>query len=187
MDIKRLKLLAKGHRSIVYTGVWKGKRVAVKKRRFDIDVSNHILNEGGILGLVNKYKLGPKLYYYDKDELVMEYIKGARILDWIEKNNKDKAKIRKIVDELLRQCRLLDKIGVEKQEMHRPIKHAIIGNKLTLIDFERARKRRKPRNVTQVCQFLIRLKLMRRDIETLRKYKKNENERNFNALKKLLI
>ncbi len=186
MKLKDIKFLAKGHRSTVYTAKYKGKIVAVKERRKDIDVSQHILNEGKILKILNRHRIGPRLYYYDKDKLVMEYVNGYRILDWIEKN-KDKAKIRKVIIELLKQCRIMDKLRIEKMEMHKPVKHIIIGKKITLIDFERARKRKLPRNVTQLCQFFFRIKVMKRDIDVLKRYKSNQTDKNFISLKKLLL
>ena len=49
----------------------------------------------------------------------------------------------------------LDRLGVDKEEMHHPVKHIIVGkNKVHLIDFERAHTALKPKNVTQFCQFL---------------------------------
>ncbi len=185
MKLTGIKFLAKGHRSTVYTARYNGKIVAVKERRKDIDVSQHILNEGRFLKILNKHRIGPRLYYYDKDKLVMEYVNGDRILDWIM--NKSKARIRKVIIELLKQCRTMDKLGIEKMEMHKPVKHVIIGKKITLIDFERARKRKYPRNVTQLCQFFFRLKIMKRDIDVLKRYKKNQTDKNFISLKKLLL
>ncbi len=186
MKLTGIKFLARGHRSTVYTARYNGKIVAVKERRKDIDVSQHILNEGRTLKILNKHRIGPRLYYYDKDKLVMAYAKGKRILDWLEKN-KNKAKIRKVIIELLKQCRTMDKLGIEKMEMHKPVKHVIIGKKITLIDFERARKRKHPRNVTQLCQFLFRIKVMKRDIDVLKRYKKKQTDKNFISLKKLLL
>ena len=45
---------------------------------------------------------------------------------------------------------------VNKEEMLRPQKHVLIGKsgKVTMLDFERCRKTQKPKNVTQLCQFL---------------------------------
>ncbi len=187
MQLRNLKYLARGHRSIVYTARFNGRIVAVKKRRIDIDVSNHLLNEAGILKKLNKHKIGPKIYHGGRDMIVMEYAKGDRILEWLEKNRGNKKLVKKMINELLRQCRVMDKMKIEKKEMHKPLKHVIIGKKLTLIDFERARIKEKPGNVTQASQFLIRLGMMRRDIKALRDYKKEQSERNFNVLKRLLL
>jgi predicted Ser/Thr protein kinase len=56
--------------------------------------------------------------------------------------------------------RLLDKLGINKDEMQNPYKHIIVDKKkkgicVKLVDFERARKTESPKNVTQFCQFLI--------------------------------
>lgn len=182
-----MKFLARGHRSIVYLGKYKNKIIAIKKRREDIDVSNHLLNEAKILKIINKHKIGPKMYYGDQDMIAMEYIKGSRILEWIDKNRKNKVKLRKIAREILRQCRILDKLHIEKQEMHKPVKHIIIGKKIVMIDFERAKMKKNPGNVTQVCQFLANIGLMKRDIKLLKSYKKKQSEKNFSALKKMIF
>ena len=51
----------------------------------------------------------------------------------------------------------MDGVGVNKEEMTRPWKHIIVtpAGEAILIDFERCRETRLPKNVTQFCQFLI--------------------------------
>ena len=54
------------------------------------------------------------------------------------------------------QMHKLDKIKVDKEEMHHPVKHVIVSKGIPhLIDFERTRYSQNPKNVTQFCQFLI--------------------------------
>jgi len=49
---------------------------------------------------------------------------------------------------------VLDKLGVNKEEMHHPYKHVLITKKQkpVLLDFERCHLSEKPKNVTQFCQ-----------------------------------
>jgi predicted Ser/Thr protein kinase len=44
-----------------------------------------------------------------------------------------------------------------KEEMHRPLKNAIVTkkNKVVMIDWERSHPSKKPHNVTQLCQFIM--------------------------------
>ena len=61
-----------------------------------------------------------------------------------------------MIKKVLLQCHELDRIGVDKEEMHRPFKHILVKNdKPVLIDFERAHMTKKPKNVTQFIQYLI--------------------------------
>ena len=46
-------------------------------------------------------------------------------------------------------------MGINKEEMHRPIKHAWVGKSIRFIDFERCHQSEKVKNVTQLCQFLF--------------------------------
>ena len=62
--------------------------------------------------------------------------------------------------DILHQCRILDKIGVTKEEMHHPFKHILIdkNNQAHFIDFERCSRTDKPKNVTQCIEFFCRIK-----------------------------
>jgi len=109
------------------------------------------------------------------------------VLDYFKMNNP-----KPVILDVLKQCRILDKLKINKLEMHNPHKHIIIeNNKPFLIDFERAYETEKPKNVTQFCQFLMSKKVRsilkykinkKRLIGLLKKYKDNETEKNFNEI-----
>jgi predicted Ser/Thr protein kinase len=44
---------------------------------------------------------------------------------------------------------------VNKEEMHRPLKHIIVGKDARFIDFERCSKTKNPKNVTQFCNYIF--------------------------------
>ena len=88
----------------------------------------------------------------------------------------------------------LDKLMVDKEEMHHPFKHVIITKgKPLLVDFERCHKTLKPKNVTQFCQcinsmskLLINKKIKvdkEKIIKLAKQYKKNQNKENLNKIK----
>ena len=53
------------------------------------------------------------------------------------------------------QCKVLDDLGINKEEMHHPVKHILIGKKdIVMIDFERCSFSEKVKNVTQFIQFI---------------------------------
>ncbi|MBI4139889.1 hypothetical protein HY483_02925, partial [Candidatus Woesearchaeota archaeon] len=70
-----------------------------------------------------------------------------------------------VAKELLKQCKILDSIGVEKGEFSRPLKNAIvtIKKRIVLIDFERSRRVANPKNTRQALQFLVRLGLLSKE------------------------
>ncbi len=150
-----VKKLAKGHRGVVYTGLCKGKKVAIKAERKDVSASRgRARRESKWLRLLNRHKIGPKLLFSGKDYFAYEFVNGRFISEFIKNSNKKT--IVAVIKKVLQQCFLLDRLGISKQEMHRPVKHIIVTRqkKPVLIDFERCRKTSKPKNVTQFLQFL---------------------------------
>ena len=146
MDIKDIRFLAKGKRSKVYTGTLNNKKIAIKH-------TNKAEIESYWLKLVNKQSIGPKYISNNEEILVCEFITGVNIIDFIKKANKKD--ILNVLINVMRQCRSLDKLKINKLEMHNPYKHVIINNKVTLIDFERCYKTDNPKNVTQFGQFIM--------------------------------
>ncbi len=152
--IKNIKYLARGHRGLLFTGFYRNKKIAVKTKNPQSKATNRIENESKWLKKLNKHGIGPKLLFVANDYFVYEFIDGDFILNCIKKSNK--SSIKKIIKNLFNQLFILDKLKIEKEEMHHPIKHIIISkNKPRLIDFERVHYSRNPKNITQFCQFLI--------------------------------
>jgi putative serine/threonine protein kinase len=151
--VKELSFLAKGKRGMVYTGYYKGKKVAVKLQRADIKAILRIKNEGDILSRINKYNIGPRLLFYTEEYMIYTFVEGDFIVDFLDENGRDK--IKKILIDIFAQLNQLDKLKIDKEEMHHPVKHVIIAKKAVLIDFERAHFTEKPKNVTQFIQFIV--------------------------------
>jgi release factor glutamine methyltransferase len=146
---------AEGDRGLVYTAMHNKKKVAIKIKRPDSEAMNRIWNEGKTLGVVNKHGIGPMLVKAYPDAVVYEFVEGEFFKDWIE--TAPKAKLKPALIDILKQCHELDKLGLMKEEMHRPLKNALVTKKgkVVLIDFERTHQTDKPHNVTQFCQFLL--------------------------------
>ena len=97
---------------------------------------------------------------------------------------------------MLRQCRVLDKLAINKEEMQNPYKHVIVGKKVSLLDFERARFTSKPHNVTQFMQYVMRnhslfhfkgINFRKHDLILLsRSYKHREDDKHYNNIKKFI-
>lgn len=181
-----MKFLAKGKRGMVYLDKKDGKFVCIKKSG-----ENRVRNEVYWLKILNEVNIGPKLINFTKTSFCYEFVEGKFILDYLEgKSNKT---VIKIVKNVLKQCRKMDKLRVNKFEMHKPLKHIIIKNdKPVMIDFERCSGSLFPKNVTQFCQFLTskhfpNLKLDKKEmIKILKEYKKDESEKNFKKILKFI-
>lgn len=178
------ELFAKGHRSLVYLINLKDKKLIKKVARKDIYKQGQIENEAKWLKILNKYKIGPKLIESGEGYLICEFIEGERILDyWAKKKDP------KIILEIFNQLRLLDKLKVDKEEMHHPVKHILVGKKVVMIDFERCHKSLKPKNISQFCQFLVSRKLLEVNkeflINALKEYKKDYSDKHYEAILRL--
>ena len=195
--LKNKVFLAKGKRSVVYLARLGNKRVVVKEKRADSHAAGRMENEAYWLRHLNKSRIGPKFCYSGKDFVVMDHVPGARIVDWLESHGK--ADINRVLAEILGQFRELDLLGVNKEEMHHPVKHILVrGKKVTMIDFERCRFVHSPQNVRQFCQFLmsgrvsasLRQKGIAFDrpkiISLLKDYKADDSDRNFKRVLKAL-
>lgn len=157
-NITNIKYFAKGRRGLVYRGVYKRKEVIIKIPNPESFAASTIAFEEKWLKKMNELHIGPHLMFAADNFLVMEYIEGDVILDYLKKATKKN--ITAVLNNLLKQMLLLDAKGVVKQEMTHPHKHIIVcKNKPTLIDFERCRYSEKPRNVNQFLQFLTSYKV----------------------------
>ena len=162
-DVKNIKYFTKGHRGILYIGNYKGKKVVIKAKLPESKAEGRIENEGKWIKKLNKQGIGPKLIKATKDYFFYYYVDGKFIIDYIkylEKNEKSKKTILKIIKNVLEQCYVLDKLKVDKEEMHHPLKHIIVDKKqkVTLLDFERCHIVDYGKNVTQFVVFLMRLR-----------------------------
>lgn len=152
-EIKQIKYYAKGKRSNVYIGYLDRTKVIIKKQNQKIASRYVIKNEAKWLKIVNECNIGPKLISEGKDYLIMEFIQGKKIMNFLEEA--ERQDILKVIVSILEKCKTLDSLKIIKQEMHKPLKHIIINkNNPRLIDFERCKFSEKPKNLTQFCQFL---------------------------------
>lgn len=192
--IKNAKLFEKGNRGAIYKAGYNGKTVAVKAKLGQSKAVATIENEANWLRKLNEEGIGPKLLRDENEWLAYEFVDGEFILDYLAKCSAKEAV--NAVRQMLQQARKLDELGVNKEEMLRPQKHAIIDSKgkLTMLDFERCRKVTKPKNITQLCQFLaggyvsstMKQKRILIDREKLlaaaREYKNSQSDENFKRI-----
>jgi HemK-related putative methylase len=181
--IKKAEYAAKGRRGLVYRGNYRGRIVAIKTKRPGT-VTKPVVNEAKALRIANKLGLGPKLFFATNEFVVYEWVDGSYFGDALLKADKKTKK--SLFKQLFLQAFVLDKAGLAKEEMLRPLKNAVVTpkNKVVLIDFERLHKTKKPNNVTQLCTFAAKegiapLKTIR---HLAKHYKQNQTRGNFNSL-----
>ena len=80
--IGKMEILGKGYVGVVVLAKRKNKNVALKIRRTD-SPRKEMKSEAKLLKLVNNVNVGPKLFDYSKNFVVMEYLEGEKIGNWI--------------------------------------------------------------------------------------------------------
>lgn len=199
--VGNLSILGKGYVGVVVLAKKRKKIVALKIRRMDSQRSE-MKTEGKLLNFVNAVNVGPKLYDVSKNFLVMEYLEGDRIGDWIESliGIGSSKKLKSVVRSILEDCYRLDQIGFDHGELSTITKHVIVGKtKSTIIDFESSSVNRKVSNVTSVTQAIfigsgIAKKVQKiysvpskeKIIDVLRIYKQVQTRLNFDNIIKIL-
>jgi len=153
--VTQFTYFAKGSRGLVYTGMFKGKKVGIKVRNPESTASLTLAKEAAILQRVNKIGIGNKFVRLGKNYVMYEFSEGVHMLDFVKKATD--AQKKKVFKNLFLQCYKMDKLGLNKEEMLRPYTNVIIakGNIPVLIDFERAHFSESPKNVTQFTSYVI--------------------------------
>lgn len=156
--IRALRILGKGSEGLVLkVQNTHSKTMALKIKRID-SCRTDMKNEFEFYQSVNRNHLGPKVYSYTKNTLLMEFVEGLSARNWFLKSKMNLELIRKIIINILTQCYTLDKLHIDHGQLNKLDNHVIIshrGSKCTIVDFESASCIRKVNNVTSAFQGLI--------------------------------
>jgi putative serine/threonine protein kinase len=199
--VSNMPVLGKGCVGIVAVAYTEKGKVALKIRRMDADRSE-MQHEADMLKKANTVQVGPKFLGASENFLLMKFIKGNLLFQWIStlKGRGTKPRIQKVLRDILEQCWRLDEIGLDHGELSKAPKHIIIDeeDKPNIVDFETASINRKVSNTTSICQYLFigsevakvtkrRLGYINKDvlIESLRNYKKWHSRQNFESILKI--
>ena len=157
-----LEVLAKGKRGVVFKAQCKGRVVAIKTHRPASDAKNTLLLEAQYLKKVNRLGIGPKLLEAADGYVVMEYVQGVPIGEFLEDALVSKAVLLIVLAQVFDQLFALDNAQINKFELTNPYKHIIVtpDYKPFLIDFERARHSQRPKNISQFAQYLTSSKVL---------------------------
>ena len=197
----KLAILGKGYVGVVVLAKKGNKQVALKIRRTDSQRKD-MKNESILLKLVNSVDVGPKMFAVSKNFLVMEYIEGEKISNWVDllTGVGSTKKLKSTIKKILQDCYKLDRLGFDHGELSNVSKHVIVGKtKSTLIDFESSSTKRRPSNVTSITQaFFIGSGIARKTqkiyknppkekiIGALKQYKQKKTQESFEQLLKIL-
>ena len=170
-NLQGFQYLTHGKRGMIYTAIsdrsklvkthFPSKRdlvkVAIKVKLEESKAQGRMENEAKWLKKLNAFNIGPRFIFAGDNYVVYRFVEGEFILDWLQ--NKKKEEILKVLRDVLLQCRQLDELQVNKEEMHHPFKHVLVNEfgKPVLLDFERCRETTSPQNVTQCIEFICRL------------------------------
>ena len=200
LQVGTISILGKGYVGVVVLGKIGRKKVAVKIRRSDSPRKN-LKKEAELLGITNQSNVGPKLVNFSKNFLVMEYLEGRKIGDWVSslKKKGNSPQLKTVIKKILEDCYSLDRIGLDHGELSNLSKHVIIGRKITILDFESSSVDRRVSNVTSATQAfyigsgiskivnpLCKPSRKSKIISVLRKYKTEQTKENFLDLLKVL-
>ena len=196
LQVGTISILGKGYVGIVVLGKIGRKKVAVKIRRNDSPRKN-LKREAELLKITNQSNVGPKLVGFSKNFLVMEYLEGEKIGDWVAslKKKGSSSQLKTIIKKILEDCYKLDRIGLDHGELSHIVKHVIVGNKTTIIDFESSSMDRRVSNVTSATQalcigsgiskiigYICKIPKKEKMIAVLRRYKQEQTRDSFENL-----
>ena len=150
-------VLGKGCVGIVCLGSMRRGQVAVKVRRTDADRPD-MLNEARMHAYANSVSVGPRLLWQTESALVMDYVNGLPIKEWLDTPYaQTSGRVMDMVSDLLDQCYRLDASGLDHGELSNSKRHALVeeGGKAVIIDFESASASRRARNVVAMTGYLF--------------------------------
>jgi len=151
-----IELFARGKRGVIFKAESNNKIVIIKVPRPNSDALSTTVLEARYLEKANELNIGPRLYSFSDDYVVMEFIDGVLIKDFFRDESILAEKIFFVLTHIFNQLVDLDKVGINKFELTNPYKHIIIKQNFepVLIDFERARHTIRVKNVTQFSEYL---------------------------------
>jgi len=185
-------ILGKGHAGVVLRALFDGKEVALKARRTDASRKS-MKREAEFIAHANNWGIGPKLYGFSEDFIVMELLVGSYFGEWVRDHIEDKVAVVGNVRAILDIARRLDQSGLDHGELTRIRRHYIVTEEgPKVIDFESASFERPPSNLTGTVQSLFMnhrfaqvlgrvYPMPERDelIGVLKRYKREQTEENY--------
>lgn len=193
-----LSVLGKGYVGIVVRARTKvGTDAALKIRRMDSQRES-MWREAHMLKVANGVDVGPVLYVYNRNFLVMEFLEGERVRGWVHglAGRGSVVAFKNAARHILEDCFRLDGVGLDHGELSVISEHVVITEHgATIVDFDSASVHRRAANVTSAAQGifigsaisrrvrrLYRLPPQEEIIGALRRYKREPTRKSFDSL-----
>src|ERR671918_2486197 len=153
--IGSMSIAGKGCVSLVVKAEIKNTVCALKIRRTDANRKT-MDREVTLHRIANSAGVGPSILDYSENLIVMEYIDGLSIINWINHLNINPEQLRNVVNSTMEQCYKLDKAHLDHGELSHLDHHVIVSlsDTANIIDFESSSMKRKLCNVTAAAQSL---------------------------------
>ncbi|KAE8885374.1 hypothetical protein PF005_g4000 [Phytophthora fragariae] len=164
--VANLRFFARGKRGVLYAGELRSNNEpVVAKLAADATSAGSVTLEARWLRVVNRMGIGAKLVDAGSGWFLCERLEGKNVVEFLGEGDAvtTPANALWVVREMLCQCFAMDLMGVNKEEMTHPHRHIIVHRstqqqpvrwRCTFVDFEKCSSTKKPKNVTQLCQFL---------------------------------
>jgi len=189
-----VSVLGKGCVGIVLIAYVDKVKAALKVRRLDAG-RTEMRHEAEMLEKANCVNVGPRLLGYTDNMLLMQFVDGSLLPQWLQAHS-GKLRTRRVLHEILMQCWLLDGISLDHGELSHGPKHVIVdrADRPFIVDFETASIHRTPANLTSICHYLfiggiaaeVATRIGQRDkksmVHALRAYKKVRNRESFEEI-----
>lgn len=150
--VSGMSIAGKGCVGLVVRAKVGKKMCALKIRRVDANRQS-MAGEAQLHKIANDAGVGPRLYDYTQNFMLMEFAEGPSIAEWASGAGKDEAQ--QTAKSVLEQCYLLDRAGLDHGQLSRLDKHIIVAKRATIIDFETASTERRTANVSTAGQSLF--------------------------------
>ncbi len=196
-----MAIAGKGCVSLVVKAEIKNAIYALKIRRTDANRKT-MSREVALHRIANSGGVGPRIVGYSENFIIMEFIDGLSIINWINNQNITPEQIRNVVISIMEQCYELDKLYLDHGQLSRLDHHVIVSHSSTanIIDFESSSTKRKICNVTSAAQSLFLSGLVSKKvnellhfserekiIQALRIYKQDKSRNNFDNIMNISI
>lgn len=148
LGINCIRLYSKGTTGLVFLAVWREEKVIIKLQRPDSPRKN-LRREAELMSFLVPFGVTPPLVAYGEfrglEYIVRRFAEGEVILRAdVEKRH---------IFEVVEKTALLDRLGLDHGQIQGG-KHIIIGERVWIIDFEKANWR-KPKNLTSAMAMLF--------------------------------
>ncbi|KAL4118242.1 hypothetical protein KRP22_012727 [Phytophthora ramorum] len=161
-SVANLRFFARGKRGVLYAGELRSDAgPVVAKLAADATSAGSVTLEARWLRVVNRMGIGARLLDAGNGWFLCERLEGKNVVEFLGESDQatTPANALWVVREMLCQCFAMDLMGVNKEEMTHPHRHIIVHRstqqwRCTFVDFEKCSSTKKPKNVTQLCQFL---------------------------------